>query len=110
MLPFQARVDLGAIAMKVCSVFPKAPELLYITIRLFSVISRMLIGRSYPSAEVESVYSTAPQSTDKGDHWKIRRLKEAGHMLIYSDLIIRPNIEKNMIWESIIRKNKKNLR
>ena len=30
------------------------------TIRLFSVISRTLIGESYPSAEKQSVYSTAP--------------------------------------------------
>ena len=27
---------------------------------LFNVISRTLIGGSYPSAEVQSVYSTAP--------------------------------------------------
>ena len=40
--------------MKGCSVFPKA-------LALFSVISRTFMGGgSYPSAEKQSVYSTAP--------------------------------------------------
>ena len=40
MLPLRARVDLGAMAMKGYSAFPKAPAL---TIRLFSVISRTFV-------------------------------------------------------------------
>ena len=44
MLPLQARVDLGVMAMKGYSTFPKAPALLDLTIRLFSVISRTLVG------------------------------------------------------------------
>ena len=45
--------------MKGCFAFPQSPALL--TIRLFSVISRTLVGGgSYPTAEKLSVYSTAP--------------------------------------------------
>ena len=63
MLPFWATVDLGAMAMKGFSEFPKLLYHWNLTIRLFSVICRTLIGGgggSYSSAEVQSVYSTAP--------------------------------------------------
>ena len=56
MLPFWAKVDLGAMAMKGCSAFPKSPASLEPPIRLFSVISRILIGCL---TEVQSVYSAA---------------------------------------------------
>ena len=46
-------------AMKGCSAFPKAPASLSLTIRSFSIISGTHMGRSYPSAEVQSVYSIA---------------------------------------------------
>ena len=59
MLPLRARVDLGPMAMKEYSAFPKAPALLELTIRLFSVISRTFIGGSDLSSEMQSVYSTA---------------------------------------------------
>ena len=53
-LPFRVRVDLGAMAIKLQHYWN-------LTIRLFSVISRTHIGwGSYPSIEVQSVYSTAP--------------------------------------------------
>ena len=39
---------------------PKPKHHWNFTIRLFSVIYRTLIGRSYPSAEQQLVYSTAP--------------------------------------------------
>ena len=40
---------------------PKLQHCWNLTIRLFSVISRTLVGgMSYPSAEKQSVYSTAP--------------------------------------------------
>ena len=57
MLPLRARLDLGMIAMKGYSAFPKALELL--EPQIFLVISRTLVGGILP--EVKSVYSTAPQ-------------------------------------------------
>ena len=56
MLPLRARVDLRAMAMKGYSAFPKAPALLE---PHHQIVSRTLVG-GYPSAEVPSVYSTAP--------------------------------------------------
>ena len=60
MLQHWVRVDLGAMAIK-CT--PHSPELQHygkLTIRLFSVIYRTFVREgSYPSAEVQSVYSTA---------------------------------------------------
>ena len=52
-------MDLGVMAMKGCSAFPKAPALLELPI---CVLSRTLVGGggSYPSAEKQSVYSIAP--------------------------------------------------
>ena len=41
---------------------------------------------------------------DKAEHWRIRRLKESAHMLGYNDLLSRPSIELNTIWEPIIKK------
>ena len=38
------------------------------------------------------------------EHWRIRRLKESAHMLGYNDLLSRPSIELNTIWETIIKK------
>ena len=43
MLPHWTRVDLGAMAMKVCPAFLKTPVSLGLTIRFFSVISSILI-------------------------------------------------------------------
>ena len=60
-LPHRARVDLGAMAMRGHSVFLKAPAYWNLTIRLFSVIFQDIhCEGSYPSAELQSVYSTAP--------------------------------------------------
>ena len=53
MLPLCARVDLGAMPMKRFTAFPKAPALL-------EPHHQSLWGWSYPSAEMQSVYSTAP--------------------------------------------------
>ena len=41
---------------------------------------------------------------DRAEHWRIRHLKESGHMLGYNDLLSRPSIELNTIWEPIIKK------
>ena len=61
MVPLRARVDVGVMAIKEYSAFPKAPALLEPHHQIFSVISRALVGGgSYPSAEKQSVYSTAP--------------------------------------------------
>ena len=69
-LPRWARVNLGAMAMKGCSVFPKVPALLgphHQTVKC-DIQDTHLGGGSYPSAEVQSVYSTA--SAD----WAIHRV------------------------------------
>ena len=56
-----ARVDLGEIAMKRYSAFPKAPALLEPHHQIVYFISRTLVGgESYPSAKKQSVYSTPP--------------------------------------------------
>ena len=44
MLPLRSRVDLGAMAMKACSTFPKAPASLEPHHQIFSVIYRTLVG------------------------------------------------------------------
>ena len=43
---------------------------------------------------------------DWAEHWRIRRLKESAHMLGYNDLLSRPRIELNKIWEPIIKKTR----
>ena len=45
---------------------------------------------------------------DREEHWKTRRLKEPAHMLGYVDLLSRPSIEMNTIWEPITEKGKLN--
>ena len=41
--------------------------------------------------------------TDRPEHWRIRRLKKSAHMFGYNDLLSRPSIEMNTIWEPIIK-------
>ena len=41
---------------------------------------------------------------DGKEHWRIRRLKESACMLGYSDLLSKPSIKMNTIWEQIIKK------
>ena len=61
MLPLQARVDLGVMAMKGYYAFPKATALLkpQPSNCLVSYPGHLL-GESYPSAEMQSVYSAVP--------------------------------------------------
>ena len=60
-LPCRARVDLRAMAMKRCSVFPKAPASLGPHHHCLASYSGHSWGvGSYLSVEVQSVYSTAP--------------------------------------------------
>ena len=42
--------------------------------------------------------------TDRKEYWRVRCFKELAHMLGYSDLLSRPSIEMNTIWEPIIKK------
>ena len=76
MLPLQARVDLGVMALKGYFTFPKIQHYWNLTIRLFSVISRTLIedmGRgAYTSAVKYSVYSTAPPNWTKRERERVR--------------------------------------
>ena len=44
------------------------------------------------------------EKIDREEHWRIRRLKELAHILGYNDLLSRPSIEMNTIWEPIIKK------
>ena len=57
-----ARVELGAMAMKGYSAFPKAPALLepHHQIVLCHIQDTCCGGGSYPSAEMQLVYSTIP--------------------------------------------------
>ena len=60
MLQLQARADLEAMEIMGYSAFFKLQHYLSFTIRLFSVIQDIRWGESYPYAEMQSVYSTAP--------------------------------------------------
>ena len=64
MLPFQARVDLGAMAMKGCSALLEAHHHI-----VWCHIRETHWKGSYSSAELQSVYSTAPTG------WAINRDK-----------------------------------
>ena len=64
MLRLRVRVDLGAMVMKGYSVFPKVPASLEPHHQIVCVIyPGHSLARSYPSAEKQSVYFTAPQPT-----------------------------------------------
>ena len=56
MLPFRVTVELQAMELRGYYTFPKAPAL------LLNIIFRKHVGAggSYPTAEMESVYSTVP--------------------------------------------------
>ena len=41
---------------------------------------------------------------DRAEHWKIRPLKKSAHMWGYNDLLSRPGVELNTIWEPINKK------
>ena len=45
---------------------------------------------------------------DMEEYWKRRHLKEGAHMLGHVDLLSRPSMEINTIWEPIIEKAKSN--
>ena len=66
-LPFRARVDLGAMTMKGYSVFSKAPA------SLEPIQDTRWVGKFYPSAEKQSLYSTAP--VDWAIHFGVEQFK-----------------------------------
>ena len=43
---------------------------------------------------------------DRAEHWRIKCLKESAHMVGNNDLLSRPSIEVNTIWELVIKKVK----
>ena len=92
MLPFQARVNLGMMAIKGCSAFPKASALLkpyfqIVKCHIQDSLSRLATGHSVgeckPSAEIQSVYSTAPTDWVTG-HSLGESYPSAETLLVYS--------------------------
>ena len=63
MLPLRARVDLGAMAIKGYSAFPKAPALLEPHHQIFSVIIRTLMGGDLTPLQRSSRCILQPQPT-----------------------------------------------
>ena len=59
-LPFRARMNLGAMAMTEYIHHPKLKHYRNLAIRLFSVISGHSLGEPYPFSQIQSVNSTAP--------------------------------------------------
>ena len=41
---------------------------------------------------------------------RIKRLKEAEHMFVYSDFLTGPSIKRNTKWEPVIKKARLNFR
>ena len=54
-------MDLAVMAMKEYSAFPKARAYWSLTIGLFKVMSKTLVGEVLPSAEMQLMYSTTPE-------------------------------------------------
>ena len=79
---FRARVDLGAMAMKRSSAFPKALASLepHHQIVQCHIQDTRQVGGAYPSAEVLSVYSTAPAD------WAIHRVKCQNSFISYNSV------------------------
>ena len=70
MLPLQARMDLGAIAMKGYSTFPKAPAFLEPHLHP----EHSLVGRVLPSAEKQLMYFTAPADWETKGRYQINKI------------------------------------
>ena len=87
-------VDLGSMAIKGTLHSPKLQHCWNLAIRLFSVISRIFVGGSYPSAEVQSVYSTGPDysgvKVKKNESIKQRQLHSS---VIYLSIHVSINRE-----------------
>ena len=59
-LPLRVKMDQGVMAKKGYSTFTKAPKLASPSDSLVSYPGHLLVGRSYPSAEMQWAYSTDP--------------------------------------------------
>ena len=60
MQPLRAGADLGAMAIKGYSTFPKSSGITGASPDCLVSYAGHLLGKSYPSAEMQSVYSIAP--------------------------------------------------
>ena len=69
-LPLQARVDLGVMAMTEYSIFPRATLIGASPSDSLMSYPRHLLAESYPSTEMQSVYSTAPTDWDRWEKWE----------------------------------------
>ena len=69
--------------------------------RLKSRVWRTRYGRK---RETIWSYEDKVEIIDRAEHWSIRRLMESAHLFGYTDLLSRPNVELNTIWEPIIKK------
>ena len=112
MLPHWAREDLGAMEMKGAPYSPKPQHYWNLTIRLFSVISRTLFfwGGSYPSAEVQSVYSTAPAAWAKSVlGYSIQKCHEIAFIL-RSYLYFYVDVSKSFFFVDTVLPNTSNFK
>ena len=98
-LPFRARVDLGAMAMKGAPHSPKLQHHWNLTIRLFSVISRTLISELLPlsSGAVGVFYS--PSRLSKRS-WEIRK-KETTKFEYYLSFNLMSFIYNPFYWKGV---------
>ena len=105
-LPFQARVHLGAMAMKGYSTFPKEvlciPQSSSITGASPSgclvSYSGHSLGEFYPSAEMQSLYSVAPANWTRLCQWEKKFVLASlfnGISIFMSYLMAMSSLEKN---------------
>ena len=81
MLPFQVRVDLGAMVMKEYSTFPKSPRLEpHHQAVWYHIQDNCWGGRSYASAEMQWVYTTGPAV------WTVIHMINMQYISIYKPL------------------------
>ena len=71
MLPLWAWVELGVMHWRGTRPSPKPQHYWSLIIRLFTVISGHSLGKSYPSAEMQLVYSAAPADWARLWRWQI---------------------------------------
>ena len=84
MLPPRASVDLGVMAIKGCSAFPKAPALQEPNHKIVQCyIQDTRCGESYLTAEMQSVYSTAPADWAKSRVYACISLSLSIYIYIY---------------------------
>ena len=96
MLPCQVRVDQGTMAMKGYSTIPKSPRLESCHQMVYCHIQDIHWTGGYPSAEMQSVYSTAlaKWARDKDDNRRQReniRLYQNIPIIIQSKVVSQNN-------------------